>query len=142
MERERHLILIYQQKETAPTSYYLQEGEKGYLPARVCFTQRQFAEVHSGSHLNPAGQFKATFKLSESSQYRKDTRTLHSNIYPVNIPLPGIIGTGDIKGTDDLLIFEDRSGGTWRIIAIHIFPGCKFKAAEIISSLNKKSPCD
>ncbi len=133
MERERHLILVYQQKETAPTSYYLQEGELGYLPGRVCINRYPFAEVRHGGFNKSIGQFKATFRKAESSPYRNSKGTLHSNIFPVSSSsAPGIIGTGDIIGTDDLLIFEDRGG--WKTIAIHIYPGCKFKAAEIISS--------
>ncbi len=131
MERERHLTLIYQQKESAPTSYYLTEGEPGYLPGRVCIHQYSFAEVKRGGYRNATGQFKATFKKAEVSPYRNEKGTLHTSIYPLSKAVPGIIGTGDIKGTNDLLVFEDRGG--WKSIAIHIFPDCKYKVSEIIS---------
>lgn len=131
MEREKHLTLIYQQKDSAPTSYYLTEGETGYLPGRVCIHQYPFAEVKHGGYRLPAGQFKATYRKAEASLYRNEKGTLHSNIYPLSKTIPGIIGTGDIKGTNDLIVFEDR--GEWKTIAIHIFPGCKYKVSEVIS---------
>lgn len=137
MEGNRHLTLVYQQKADAPTSYYLQSGEKGILPNRICITQNQFADVKSKIKRNPRGQMKATFKKSESSQYCNNTRTLHSNIYPLQSSTSAIIGTGDIRGTNDLLIFEDRSGGYWKEIVIHIFPGAKFKVSIIIHSYFK-----
>lgn len=132
MEGKGHLKLIYRQKETAPTSYYLQEGHEGSLPNRVCINRLPFAEVRSGGYRMPVAQFKATFKVSEKSKYRNDTRTLHTNVYPVKTTAKGIIGTGDIRGTDDLLIFEDRDN--WKTIVIHIFPGCKFKTSEVLSN--------
>lgn len=138
MQGKRHLTLIYQQKETAPTSYYLQEGESGYLPGRVCINRFPFAEVHRGAYRNAVGQFKATFKKAEASPYRNDKGTLHSNIYPCEKVAPEIIGTGDIRGTEDLLIFEDRGG--WKTIAIHIYQGCKFRVAEILADLKNKKP--
>ncbi len=138
MEREKHLILIYQQKESAPTSYYLTEGETGYLPGRVCINRNQFAQVKRGGYRLPSGQFKATFRKAEVSPYRNEIGTLHSNIYPLSKAVPGIIGTGDIKGSNALLVFEDR--GEWKTIAIHIFPDCKYKVAEIISCFQEKTP--
>ncbi len=131
MEKGGHLTLVYQQKESAPTSYYLQEGELGYFPGRVCINRFPFAEVKRGGYRKAVAQFKATFRKSESSPYRISKGTLHSNIFPPSKSVPRIIGTGDIIGTDDLMVFEDRGG--WKTIAIHIFPGCKFKAPEIIS---------
>jgi hypothetical protein len=131
MEGERHLKFIYEQKQDALTSYYLQEGEKNILPARVSFTRFQFAEVCCGGDGKSVGQFKATFKKSETSIYKTEKGTLHSNIYNFGISSPEIIGTGDIKGTNDLLVFE----GDWKTITIYIFPDCKFKFREILQSL-------
>ena len=136
MEGNRHHKLIYKRKADAPTSYYLQDGELNIFPARVCFTKSQFANV-CGGRKSPVGQFKATFKKTESSIYCNDKRTLHSNIYPVQNHTSAIFGTGDVRNTDDLLIFEDLTAGKWDIIVIHIFPGCKFSVSQILHSYFK-----
>lgn len=132
MEGIRHHILVYKQKETAPTSYYLQEGSKGYLPERVCINRLPFAEVNGGGRSAPVGQFKATFKKNEESIYKPINKSLHSSIYKTVKAGASVIGTGDIKGTDDLLVFVSRGG--WAEIEIHIFPECKFKASEILTT--------
>jgi hypothetical protein len=138
VERNGHLKLTYQQKKGAPTSYYLTEGKTGILPNRISLNHYQPAEVYRGNYRNPVGQFKATFKRAEVSAYRTTKGTLHSNIYPCEKSFPEIIGTGQIRGTEDLLIFEDR--GDWKTIEIHIFPGCKFKEAEVLADLKNKKP--
>ncbi len=132
MEGIRHHILIYKQKETAPTSYYLQDGSKGYLPERVCINRFPFAVVKGNGRGSPVGQFKATFKKNEESIYKLINNSLHSSIYKTINAGVSVLGTGDIKGTDDLLVFVSRGG--WAEIEIHIFPECKFKASEILTT--------
>jgi hypothetical protein len=104
----------------------------------VCINRTPFAGVHRADYRKAVGQFKATYKKAEESIYKKNNKSLHSTIYEeTNLP-PSIIGVGDIKGTDDLLIFIDRGG--WKEIEIHIYPGCKFTASLILRSIKIKNP--
>lgn len=132
------MTFIYLQKADAPTSYYLQEGRAGFLPNRICITKYQFAQTSRAGQLSTVGQFKATFKKNEESKYKNEKGTLHSNIYSYPATTKGIIGAGDLRNTNDLLIFQDLSGGDWKKIAIHLYPNQKFLAYERIKALMMK----
>ena len=133
------MTFIYEQKEGAPTSFYLKEGNKGILPGRISINRFPVAETSKKHRKKAVGQFKGTFKKSETSAYKIGNGTLHSNIYsPHDQTTSAIIGIGDIKGTNDLLIFEELSKGTLMRIGIHIFPGEKFHVAEKLKALTAK----
>lgn len=135
MTGKRHPILVYKRKEDAPTSYYLIEGNKDIFPARVCINRFPFAPIHGVKKKQAIGQFKATFKKCESSAYRNDKGTLHTSIWKPIRAIPGLLGTGDIRGTDDLLLFFSHD--EWLTIEIHIFPGCLFNEAGVIDFIEK-----
>lgn len=132
MEGNRHLTIVYQLKADTKTSYYYMEGAENIFPRRVTFSEKYITQSIDKFKKPACGEFNATYTKSEQSAYRTSKGTLHSLITPV-AGNQKIIGTGDLEGANDLLIFEDRSAGKWQTIAIHIFPGCKFKAAEILS---------
>ncbi|MFN8153786.1 MAG: hypothetical protein U0Y08_05800 [Bacteroidia bacterium] len=82
------------------------------------------------------GQLKATFTKGESSTYKVGHGVIHSTIYQLKNPVSGIIGTGDLRGTRDLLIFRD--GEKAGEISISIYPGGLYHEAEIIQELMMK----
>lgn len=134
MRGNEHLEFQYQLKEGTKTSYYLESGIENILPKRICITRGEFAAT-SGRIKEKSGQIKATFTKSESSPYKIGKGSIHSTIYK---PLKNecrILGTGDIQGTNDLLIFE--SIDSWHKIKIHLFPGGLFNEVELLKAVMK-----
>lgn len=135
MQGIRHLSMTYQLKEGTSTSYYFKEGDQGYLPKRLCITPYEFAPI-VGLPKQRAGQIKGTFTITENSNYKEINKSIHSTIYAPLKPLPGIIGTGDIKGTKDLLVFQ--SNDDWSLFTIHLFIGGLFYEPILIEDVMKK----
>ena len=133
MEGKRHHTIIYQRKENTQSSYYLMEGSNNLLPGRISITAKQITPTSKQIKTPPCGELNAKFRKLEQSKYRSAKATIHSRIYPAK-GYSKLIGTGDIEGHDDLLIFEDISCGGWKKIAIHIFEGSKFRPQEILES--------
>lgn len=135
MQGIRHLTFTYQRKEGTATSYYLVSGEPEYLPKRICITRQEFAPI-SGMPKIKAGQLKATFTRSENSIYKNGKGSIHSTIYAPIKPFPTIIGTGDLQGTRDLLVFQSLD--EWQNINVHLFINGLFSDSQLINELMKK----
>ncbi len=135
MQGIRHLIFTYQRKPGTATSYYLFSGEKNYLPKRICITRQEFAPITGRPKLK-AGQLKATFTKSEDSIYKNGKGSIHSTIFAPFKPFPTIIGTGDLQGTLDLLVFQ--SVDDWQKIDVHLFINGLFYESQLINEIMKK----
>jgi hypothetical protein len=135
MEGIIHHQYSYQLKPGTTTSYYLIGNESGLLPKRLCFTKQEFAPI-TCSRKQLTGQMKATFTKAESSVYKKGKGTIHTSIWTLIEPKASIIGTGDIQGTKDLLIFQ--SFNNWETIIIHLFIDGLFREKELINHVMKK----
>ncbi|MBK7683658.1 MAG: hypothetical protein IPJ26_14845 [Bacteroidetes bacterium] len=132
MQGIRHLSMTYQLKEGTSTSYYFKDGDQDYLPKRLCITPHEFAPVF-GLPKQRAGQIKGTFTIAESSIYKEIAKSIHSTIFAPIKPKPSIIGTGDIRGTKDLLVFQ--SNDEWSTFTIHLFIGGLFYESTLIDEL-------
>lgn len=135
MEGIKHLSMNYQLKPGTSTSYYFKSGDAGYLPKRICITTKEFAPIN-GKPKQKAGQLKATFTRQEESIYKRGAGSIHSSIFALIKPEPSIIGTGDIAGTRDLLVFQSLK--QWDEITIHIFIDGLFYEVELIREILKK----
>ena len=135
MQGIRHLIFTYQRKAGTATSYYLVSGEPEYLPKRICITKHEFTQIAGRPKLK-AGQLKATFTKAENSIYKNGKGSIHSSIYALLKPCPTIIGTGDLEGTRDLLVFQSLD--EWQKINVHLFINGLFSESQIIDEIMKK----
>lgn len=127
--------MTYQLKPGTKTSYYFKKGDSGILPTRICITPSEFAPI-KGKPKQKAGQMKATFKRYEESVYKNGKGTIHSTIFAPIQHAPAIIGTGDLQGTQDLLVFEAADG--WREIIVHLYVKGLLNIQHIINDLLKK----
>lgn len=132
MQGIRHLSMTYQLKEGTSTSYYFKDGDQDYLPKRLCITSHEFAPI-VGMPKQRAGQMKGTFTIAENSIYKNIAKSVHSTIFAPIKPKPSIIGTGDIRGTKDLLVFQ--SNDEWSTFTIHLFIGGLFYESTLIDEL-------
>lgn len=135
MQGIRHLSMTYQLKDGTKTSYYFIGGDEGILPKRICITHHEFTPV-SGLPKQRAGQLKGTFTIAENSIYKDIAKSIHSTIFALMKPKPSIIGTGDIRGTKDLLVFQ--SIDEWTTFTIHLFVDGLFHEQHCIEEVLKK----
>ncbi len=135
MQGITHHQYHYDRKAGTFTSYYLVEPTESLLPKRLCITRREFTRI-AGNRKQQAGQLKATYTKNEHSNYKQGKGSIHSTIYAPLQNIPGCIGTGDLQGTKDLLIFQ--SSDDWQSITIHLFIEGKFYERELIEDVTKK----
>lgn len=112
--------LIYQLKPGTTASYLLINGEH-LLPSRLSITFGQFREIrHYRWPDMRAGQMKGQFKKSEASPYRIGIGSLHTTIGKSRYTSYSgdIVGCGDIRGSDVLLVFKSNDKDLVRMIPL------------------------